>query len=82
MLPEESLLVCMNGTVRGGASINGAERCESRLVGASVGAIDIDDLFLLCLEVRLSSSGFISGGSFEIFRKTTARKSDKINEAR
>ena len=42
---EESVLVCMNGTIRG-ASIRGAERWESRLL-ISVFAVESDDLFLL-----------------------------------
>lgn len=32
-----------------------------------------EDLFRLCLDVRLSSKGFMSGGSLEIFLKMTVR---------
>lgn len=32
-----------------------------------------EDLLRLCLDVRLSSNGFISGGNFVIFLKVTAR---------
>jgi hypothetical protein len=60
---DDSVRVCMNGMVRGGL-INGAERCESRAFTES--AIDIEDLLRLCREVKLSSSGFRSGGSLAI----------------
>ena len=32
-----------------------------------------DDLLRLCRDVRLSSNGFISGGSLDILRKMTPR---------
>ena len=32
-----------------------------------------DDLLRLCRDVKLSSSGFISGGSLDILRKMTPR---------
>ncbi len=41
---------------------------DSRVV-----AVDIEDLFRLWREVRLSSKGFISGGMFAILWKVTAR---------
>ena len=36
-------------------------------------AVDIEDLFRLWREVRLSSNGFMSGGMFAILWKVTAR---------
>ena len=42
----------------------------------------MDDLFLLCLEVRLSSSGFMSGGSFVILWNTIARHSEMHSDIR
>lgn len=48
---------------------NGAEIRFSAIVVAT----DTEDLFLLWREVRLSSSGFMSGGSFVILRNVTAR---------
>ena len=69
----ESLRVCRNGTVRGG-SMSGAERCESCFVMlTSESTVDIEDLLRLCRDVRLSSRGFMSGGSFEILRNKVAR---------
>ena len=41
-----------------------------------------EDLFRLCLEVRLSSRGFISGGSCEILRKMTPRYIDIISDTK
>ena len=41
-----------------------------------------EDLLRLCLEVRLSSSGFMSGGNCDIFRKITPRYIDMIKDTR
>ena len=43
----------------------------------------MDDLFRLWRrEVRLSSSGFMSGGNFDILRKVMARYIDMTSETR
>ena len=39
----------------------------------TVVVVEMEDLLRLCRDVRLSSSGFISGGSLVIFRNVTAR---------
>ena len=36
-------------------------------------AVEMEDLLRLWRDVRLSSNGFISGGSLEILRNVTAR---------
>jgi hypothetical protein len=54
---------------------------EMRFSDAVV-AIDIDDLFLLWRDVRLSSSGFISGGSLVIFLNVTARYRETAKDAK
>jgi hypothetical protein len=41
-----------------------------------------EDLLRLCLEVRLSSNGFMSGGSCDILRKITPRYMDSIKDTR
>lgn len=74
---DESFRVCMNGTDRAG-EIKGSSTRESRFepVAVLVWLVRLSsklDLFLLCLEVRLSSKGFMSGGRRDIFRKRTAR---------
>lgn len=77
MFTEDSLRVCMNGTERTG-EIRGSSTRESRfeLVAVLAWLVRLSrssDLLRLCLEVRLSSRGFMSGGRFEIFRKRTAK---------
>ena len=61
--------MCANGTARDGLMRGVA---EERLLG-SVRAVDIEDLFRLCLAVRLSSRGFISAGSLDILRNVRAK---------
>lgn len=46
---------------------------EVRRFSDIVVATDIEDLLRLWRDVRLSSSGFMSGGSFVILRNVTAR---------
>ena len=46
---------------------------ERRFSECAVVATDIDDLFLLCREVKWSSNGFISGGNIVILRNVTPR---------
>ncbi len=79
MFSCELLRVCMKGTVRGG-EINGSSAFESSfwLFAVAVVAWPMrfsrgEDLLRLCLDVRLSSRGFMSGGSWAIFRKMTPR---------
>lgn len=77
MFTEDSLRVCMKGTDRTG-DISGSSTRVSRFELVAVSAWLLrssrsSDLLRLCLEVRLSSRGFMSGGSFEIFRNKTAR---------
>lgn len=86
MFTDESFRVCMNGTDRAD-EIKGSSTRESlfKLIAVLVWLVrlsSISDLFRLCLEVRLSSKGFISGGRRDIFRKRTARYSEIINETR
>ncbi len=45
-------------------------------------AREMEDLERLCRDVRLSSNGFMSGGSFVILRKVTARYKDMTREVR
>lgn len=77
MFTDESFRVCINGTDRAGG-IKGSSTRESRLelIAVLVWLVRLSsnsDLFRLCLEVRLSSKGFMSGGRRDIFRKRTAR---------
>ena len=87
MFSRESLRVCMNGTVRGG-EMRGSSTWDSRLLFAvAVVAWLIrlsrsEDLLRLCRDVKLSSRGFISGGSLDILRKVTPRYIDIINETK
>ena len=79
----------MNGTLRTGEISGSSALVESRLDVVDV-VIEvllvrlsvISDRLCLCLEVRLSSRGFISGGSLEIWRKMTPRYKEKANEIR
>lgn len=74
---NDSFRVWRNGTVRGGA-IRESSAFELRFV-AVVAVFWLmrlstrEDLLRLWRDVRLSSSGFMSGGSLEILRKMTAR---------
>jgi hypothetical protein len=81
---NDSVRVCKKGIVRGG-DISGSSDLELRfVVAASVIWLMRfsmrDDLFRLWRDVRLSSSGFMSGGSLEIFRKMIARYIDIIKD--
>lgn len=83
---NESARVCRKGIVRGG-DIGEPSDLEFRFEAVpSVSWLmrfsTRDDLFRLCRDVRLSSSGFMSGGSLEIFRKIIARYIEIINETR
>lgn len=74
---SDSVRVCIKGTVRGG-DIGGSSALEPRFVAVTsviwlIRLSTRDDLFRLWRDVRLSSSGFISGGNLEIFRKMVAR---------
>ena len=79
----------MNGTLRTGEISGSSALVESRL-DVVVVVIEvllirlsiISDRLCLCLEVRLSSRGFMSGGSREIWRKMTPRYKEKVNEIR
>ncbi len=55
----------------------GSDNRFSEIVDAD---IEIEDLFRLWREVRLSSRGFISGGSLVILRKVTASQRDRASE--
>lgn len=76
----DSVRVCMNGTLRGGA-IRGSSTADARFEFGELDAVvawlkrfsEMEDLFRLCREVRLSSRGFMSGGSLAILRKMIAR---------
>lgn len=78
----------INGTARTG-EINGSSALELRLLFGLVvplvwlwrfSSLKIEDLLRLCREVKLSSRGFISGGSFEILLKRKARYVEISNE--
>ena len=76
MLEWESFRVCMNGTV--GWAIKGSSALDSRYLSVDVEFWLIplsrrEDLWRLCRDVKLSSKGFISGGSLDILRKMTPR---------
>lgn len=68
--------MCKKGMV--GEAIRGSSAFESWTLSVEV---DVwvkrlsrrDDLLRLCREVKLSSKGFMSGGSLEILRKMTPR---------
>lgn len=89
MFECESFRVCMNGTLRTGEISGSSALVESRL-DVVVVVIEVllirlsvvSDRLCLCLEVRLSSRGFMSGGSREIWRKMTQRYKEKANETR
>ena len=59
--------------VRVGELMRGAEGLYESRLPISLVATDMEDLLRLCREVRLSSRGFMSGGSLAILRKTMAR---------
>lgn len=90
MFECESFRVCMNGTLRTGEISGSSALVESRLDVVVVVVIEvllfrlsvISDRLCLCLEVKLSSRGFMSGGSREIWRKMTPRYKEKANETR
>ena len=68
----ESLRVCIKGTLRVG-EINGSSIFDSRLDETTVVAWLMSDFLCLCRDVRLSSRGFMSGGSRAILRNIAAR---------
>lgn len=77
MFTDDSFRVCINGTERTG-DIRGSSAREWPLEPVSVLTWLVrlssnSDLLRLCLEVRFSSRGFMSGGRFDIFRNRTAR---------
>ena len=75
---EGTYRVCMKGTFRTG-DISGSSALDSRSVEDVAAVIWLtrlsssEDLLRLCRDVRLSSKGFISGGSLEILRNITPR---------
>ena len=77
----------MKGIVRGG-EISGSSVLLSFLLFAVAVVAWLmrlstrEDLLRLCLEVRLSSKGFISGGSCEILRKITPRYMDMTSDTK
>ena len=76
MLEQESPRVRMNGMV--GDAIKGSSVLDSGILSVDVKIwlnrlSSRDDLLRLCREVKLSSKGFISGGSLDILRKMTPR---------
>ncbi len=77
----------MKGTVRGGDIRGSSDLLSFWLFAVAVVAwlmrlSSREDLLRLCLEVRLSSRGFISGGSCEILRKITPRYMDMTSDTR
>jgi len=79
ILSCEAFRVCMKGTVRGG-DMSGSSAFGSSFWLFAVAVVAwlirlsrIEDLLRLCLDVRLSSRGFMSGGSWAILRKITPR---------